>query len=95
MECTIIYGKTAVRFPSQWVRNVVLATGKAIKKTGTVSIRFTDNQEVKVLNKKYRGIDVATDVLSFALHEGKKVSNDKDDWGDVIIAVPYIKKQAK
>ena len=94
MECTIIYGKTAVRFPSKWVRRVVLATGAAIKKTGSVSVRFTDNKEVQALNKKYRGIDAATDVLSFALREGAAVGKTTEDWGDVVIAIPYVSAQA-
>jgi len=35
-----------------------------------VSVTLTDNVYIHELNKKYRGIDRPTDVLSFALNEG-------------------------
>lgn len=34
-----------------------------------VSISFVDNEEIKKLNREFRGIDSETDVLSFPLHE--------------------------
>ena len=30
-----------------------------------ISVRFVDNEEIRRLNKKFRGIDKETDVLSF------------------------------
>ncbi len=35
-----------------------------------VSLTFVDDETIRILNADYRGIDQATDVLSFALDEG-------------------------
>jgi probable rRNA maturation factor len=35
-----------------------------------ISILFTDDKFIKLLNKKYRGINKSTDVLTFNLEEG-------------------------
>ncbi|MEI7026698.1 rRNA maturation RNase YbeY [Paenibacillus sp. y28] len=36
---------------------------------GDVAVTFTDNETIRQLNRDYRGIDKATDVLSFAMQE--------------------------
>lgn len=46
---------------------------------------------MRALNKLYRGVDHSTDVLAFPLDAGKR----DDSLGDVIIAVPYTRRQAK
>ena len=58
-----------------------------------VSISFVDNEEIKRLNKNYRGVDQYTDVLSFPM---------EDDWimpidmlGDIIISVEKALEQAE
>lgn len=53
---------------------------------GEISFALVDNEEIHRLNKKYRGIDSPTDVLSFPM--------DDEVWGDIIISIEQAKLQA-
>ena len=44
---------------------------EGIKKPCEISMLLTDNENIKKLNKEFRNIDRATDVLSFPMLEGK------------------------
>ncbi|NLG86214.1 MAG: rRNA maturation RNase YbeY [Firmicutes bacterium] len=63
-----------------------------------VSVLLVDDVSIQDLNRKWRGIDAPTDVLSFAMREGEDVLPLKEDQpellGDVIISVPRAKLQA-
>ena len=62
-----------------------------------ISVLFTDDQFIKSLNNKYRGIDKPTDVLSFSLQEGafKSLEFESDKLlGDIIISVETAQRQA-
>lgn len=70
-----------------------------------VAVRITDDEEVQTLNRDYRGIDAATDVLSFAAHDddgGEALLALPPDLagelarhlGDIVIAYPYAERQA-
>jgi len=59
------------------------------KRDAEISITFVSDKYIKALNKKYRGIDLPTDVLSFNL------SDDKYIIGDIYIGKEIAKKQAK
>ena len=56
-----------------------------------LSVTFTDNENIRVLNKEYRDIDRETDVLSFPLGDenGFEVNPDNDAilLGDIVISV--------
>ena len=54
---------------------------------GSIAIAILPDAAVKKLNRKYRGIDTATDVLSFP--------GDGDDLGDIAISRGIAQKQAK
>ena len=62
-----------------------------------VSITFTDDESIHDLNLKYRGIDRATDVLSFPLEEN--VKNDRRGGlimlGDIVISLERAVAQAE
>ena len=66
-----------------------------------VSVSFVDNAEIRDLNKKFRGIDKATDVLSFPLfdYEGESEEPPVDEMlgmlGDVVLSLEKAKSQAK
>lgn len=68
-------------------------------KRGAVSISFVPEAKMRALNRQYRKIDRATDVLSFAASEGDTKSiqglGAEKEWGDIILAPSYIKRQAK
>jgi len=46
------------------------------------------------LNKKYRGVDRSTDVLSFAFEDNNKVWYNTRMLGEIYISIPKMKEQA-
>ncbi|MBI4812781.1 rRNA maturation RNase YbeY [Candidatus Falkowbacteria bacterium] len=56
-----------------------------------VSLVFVGDARMRALNKKYRGIDKTTDVLSF-FYGGE---GPGDMLGEIVISIPQAKKQAK
>lgn len=66
-----------------------------------VSISIVDNEEIRQINQQFRGIDRATDVLSFPLltfEEGEKPDlNEKGEvlLGDIIISLERAREQAE
>ena len=68
-----------------------------------ITITFTTPEEIKKINKKYRKIDKATDVLSFQMFEkdelDEKIKNKdflyEDVLGDIIISIEKVKEQAE
>lgn len=63
-----------------------------------VSVTLTDDEHIHALNKKFRGVDRATDVLSFAFRESDEpevVGADFEILGDVIISLERAAAQAQ
>lgn len=68
-----------------------------------LSVTLTTPEKIKVINQKYRGIDKATDVLSFPMFEKEELeqmiaqgkSKVEDVLGDIIISIQKVKEQAK
>ncbi len=64
-----------------------------------VSLTFTDNAEIRVLNKQFREIDRETDVLSFPLgdEDGFEVNPETDALllGDIVISLEKAQAQAE
>ena len=63
-----------------------------------LSVTLTDDEHIHALNKKFRGIDLATDVLSFAFRaseEPEVLGADFEILGDVIISLERAKIQAE
>ncbi|MBK3333257.1 rRNA maturation RNase YbeY [Persephonella atlantica] len=68
---------------------------KELKLDGVeLSITLTDNQTIKELNRNWRKKDRPTDVLSFPIDE-KPPGYRYRVLGDVVISLPYAKKQAE
>ena len=63
-----------------------------------VSVSFVDNEEIRKLNKEFRDIDSATDVLSFPLGENGVYDVNPDTGakllGAVVISMERAKEQA-
>ena len=59
-----------------------------------LSVLLTDDKKIRELNKKYRGQDRATDVLSFPQNEGEENEPDYHLMGDVVISTVTAKRQA-
>ena len=63
-----------------------------------LSITLTDDEHIHALNKKFRGVDRATDVLSFAFYESDEpeiLDATVDVLGDVIISLERAAAQAQ
>ncbi len=59
-----------------------------------LSITLTDNESIRQINKQWRKKDRPTDVLSFPIDE-KPPGYRYRILGDVIISLPFAKKQAE
>lgn len=79
---------------------------EGIKKPCEISMVLTDNESIKKLNKEFRNIDRATDVLSFPMLKGKNgnIILNEDDidpengeilLGDIVISVERAIEQAE
>ncbi len=71
-----------------------------------VSVMFVDNEEIHNLNKLHRGIDRATDVLSFPMFEYDEDGNIIEEYadfsdsgelilGDIVISLERAKQQSE
>ena len=64
-----------------------------------VNVILTNPENIQRLNKQYRNIDKATDVLSFPMFEKEELvnfkSNVKEVLGDIVISLEKVEEQAK
>ena len=61
-----------------------------------VSVTFCDNEKIRVLNKRFRQIDRATDVLSFPLFENGDGIPELDRMlGDIVLSLERAREQAE
>jgi probable rRNA maturation factor len=59
-----------------------------------LSVLFVGDRAMRTLNQQYRGKDRTTDVLSFALQEGRFNKVQPNMLGDIVISVPTAGQQA-
>lgn len=61
------------------------------RRAGEIAVSLAPDALLRELNRTYRGIDRATDVLSFAYHEqaGAAIA------GDIVISLERVEEQAK
>jgi probable rRNA maturation factor len=73
--------------------------GEKINHDAEVSVTFVNNEEIHSLNKEYRGIDRATDVLSFPLGENGEYDENPENGayvlGDIVISLETALKQSQ
>jgi len=77
--------KLATASWSKRAAEMLVAIGKP---EASATIAFISDQKIRSLNKQFRGVDKATDVLSFP-------SDEPDQLGDVAISVATAMRQAK
>ena len=61
------------------------------RRAGEVTVVLADDAKLRELNRRWRGLDRATDVLSFGYDEG---GDDEVD-GDVVVSMERVRDQAK
>ncbi len=72
----------------------------AMERMALVSVRVTDDEEMRRLNQEYRGVDAPTDVLSFSFLAEAQAPEIRmpPDWpvelGEIILSWPYAARQA-
>ena len=76
---------------------------KIINSKLIITITLTNAENIRKINKQFRNIDKATDVLSFPMFEKDELENKiknrlfehEDVLGDIIIYKPKVEEQAK
>ncbi len=98
VEIKIEYDKTIQKVIEECYKEENLQNSKLV-----ITITLTTPEKIREINKEYRNIDRATDVLSFPMFEKKeldaKIENQnflcEDILGDIIISVEKVAQQAK
>lgn len=81
------------------VREVFRAARR--KARGEVSVRFVSDREIAALNRRFLGNARPTDVLSFATPNSQLLTSDfhfpssPPDWGDILIAPAYARRETE
>lgn len=94
MECTV-YATVKLPFGKKILEKKVEHILSSLKKSrASVSLHVIGDKKMTELNFQHRGKRKPTDVLSFATQEGESPISS-DDWGDIFICLPQVKRQAK
>lgn len=82
----------------EWTRDLL---GELSPRSTSLTVRLVDEDGMRCLNREYRGIDRATDVLSFPGEESPRDRHLEDrhleerHLGDIAIALPVAERQAR
>ena len=85
------------KFKAKFFKETLKSAFKKLKLNDKIEVGLilTDNLEIKRLNRKFRNIDSATDVLSFPIEPLSQKTNDYIMLGDIVISTEMAKKQNK
>lgn len=87
--------RTAPRWlDAAWSRRAARATAGLSPRAAVVNVIVTDDRAIRRLNRRYRGKDKATDVLSFSYLESKEKSGD-GVIGDVFVSHQTLARDAR
>lgn len=94
MSCNIYQTVGSVGISQKEIESIVKTVLNFLKKKNSeVSVHLIGDKKIKKINADYRAKDKVTDVLAFAMQEGKQM--DEKDLGDIFISIPQVKRQAK
>ena len=68
-----------------------------LNETGDFSLHFVSDEEIRNLNRDYRGIDDPTDILTFAINDGEEFpqfDEEEKELGDVFISIESMNRNA-
>jgi probable rRNA maturation factor len=87
LSLAVQYASGAQKMPDRmqlrrWIKG-------ALQRDANITLRFADEPEGRALNKRYRGKDYATNVLTFVYDDAQPLS------GDVVICTPVAEKEAR
>ena len=85
------YGRTeAAGGLGRWLASVELP-----RATGAVAVALVSDARMRALNRRYRGIDAVTDVLSFPVTGPMTNESSARELGDIVIAAGRAVRQAR
>jgi probable rRNA maturation factor len=88
LAVTVQYGVSRAGLPARaslerWAR-------AALRRTADVTVRFVGGAEGRALNRRYRGRDYATNVLTFAYSAAGRALE-----GDIVLCAPVAAREAR
>ncbi|HUO43983.1 MAG TPA: rRNA maturation RNase YbeY [Burkholderiales bacterium] len=84
---TVQYGLRAGRRPSR--AKLARWTRAALARAAQITLRIADTREARRLNRRFRGRDYATNVLSFVYRERRPLQ------GDIVLCAPVVAREAR
>ena len=88
-----VQGRVAGSPPPARVRRILTRASRAARlRAREVSVLFCADGRMRSLNRRYRGLDRPTDVLSFPAGAGVPSGGFL---GDIVISVPYASRSAR
>jgi probable rRNA maturation factor len=78
-------------------RRLHMALRRLGRSRSSATLLFTGDSEIRALNREFRGLDRATDVLSFhmqELHSESDPAGDRVFLGDIVISVESARRRA-
>lgn len=60
-----------------------------------VEVVFVDDARIRTLNRRFRGVDRPTDVLSFSALEGEPMPGAEDELGSLVVSLETASRQAR
>ena len=102
MPIDVVARKEASRLVSAVARREVanrlrVALRRMGRARSSATLVFTDDDEIRALNREFRGFDRATDVLSFHMQELQSESDPAGDGvflGDIVISVETARRRS-
>jgi len=74
---------------------IALALRLESRRAGEIGVRLTGDAELRELNRRWRSIDRATDVISFAYEEDRPDAKRRPVTGDLVLSLDRARAQAK
>lgn len=95
MACNVYQHVVRVGISQKAINQMVSSVLLGIKHSdASMSVHLIGDTRMRTLNRRFRGKDKTTDVLSFSTNEGAEPFLG-EDWGDVFVSIPQIRRQAK
>ncbi|MFA5902376.1 MAG: rRNA maturation RNase YbeY [Desulfobacula sp.] len=92
----LINNQQKKKFPTDKIRQKTKQILNALGcKTHEISILITDDEQIRELNRTYRGVDKPTNVLSFPMQEVAFSDLASGLLGDVVISLDTAQKEAE
>lgn len=92
MSISVASPRNAAKLRAPLASLVKAALALEGRRPGEIAVVLTDDAELRFLNRRWRGLDRATDVLSFAYDENAATAPVH---GDLVISLDRVRIQAK